>query len=113
MFLPKSLRIASATAMLFAVCMPAYAGQFTSAEFLKWKADTRDFYVRTTVGTASLIARQNDKRHAKCLEDWYFVDETKSNAEIYNAMEFNSEVHPRAIILAILQKNCGTFKYRN
>lgn len=113
MFPSRVFRIVASVAISFAVCMPVYATTFTSAEFLKWETKTRDFYVRTTVGTASLIARQNDKRHAKCLEDWYFGNERKSADEIYNAMKHNNEVHPRAIVLAMLQKKCGTFTYRN
>lgn len=76
-----------------------------------WEADSRDFYVRITASTAITIAAKNDERHAKCLEDWYLADEQKSNEEVYSAMRKNSGYHPRLIILAMMEKKCGTFKY--
>ncbi|WP_321337363.1 hypothetical protein [uncultured Cohaesibacter sp.] len=113
MFLLRSLRIAAISATFSVACMPAYAAQFTSADFLKWKAAGRDLYIDTTVGTALMIADQNDKSHAKCLEDWYFSNKEAANKEIYGAMEANVKYHPRVVIVGMLQKKCGTFKYRN
>ncbi len=104
---------ASIFAIFLVFCMPSYAKDgFKSSEFLTWQKDNRDAYVRTTVGTAGAIAGQNDEKHAKCLENWYFGDEQKSNDAIYKAMQANDSYHPRLIILAVLQKRCGTFKYR-
>ncbi|MBL4787288.1 MAG: hypothetical protein JKY49_17925 [Cohaesibacteraceae bacterium] len=79
---------------------------------MDWQKDNRDFYLDTTVGTAVAIAGQNDKPHAQCLEKWYFTDKDKATSDILEAMQANGNYHPRLIILAMLQKNCGTFKYR-
>ena len=100
-------------AITLASCIPVYAAQFTSAEYLEWKSDSQIFYLDTTVGTAVAIAGQNDKSHAKCLENWYFADQNNARTSILNAMTANKTYHPRLIILGILQKHCGTFKYKN
>ena len=102
---------ASVFAIFQFFAIPSYAAKFSSSEFLNWETKTRDFYVRTTVGTAGAIAGQNDKKHAECLADWYFQSEMKSNEAIYEAMRANGDFHPRLIILAVLQKHCGTFEY--
>ena len=113
MFLPKASLIAALTAIFSVFCIPTYAAQFTSAEFLKWKPDSQIFYLDTTIGTAVAIAGQNDKSHSKCLENWYFADQDNARPSILNAMTANKTYHPRLIILGMLQKHCGTFKYKN
>lgn len=84
---------------------------FTSAEFLKWKLSDQKGYFRTNIGMASLIAAQNDRAHAKCIEDWYLGSEREAADYILASMRRYPEHHPRAIIMAALQKVCGPFKY--
>jgi len=84
---------------------------FKSSQFLEWPEKTRSFYVRTSVGMAGFIAGQNDKEHAKCLEAWYFGDEDRTTALIYETMRQHPDYHPRAVIVAVLQKQCGSFQY--
>ena len=60
---------------------------------------------------AGFISGQNDKEHAKCLETWYFNDEEGATERIYRAMRKYPDYHPRAVIVAVLQKQCGSFQY--
>ena len=87
------------------------ADVFTSGEFLTWKESSQDFYIEASVGMAGAIATQTDedKKQAKCISDWYYPNETKSNNFIRSVMHENSGYHPRAIILGILEKQCGKF----
>lgn len=103
-------------ASIFAILMlnttPLYAEQiFKSSEFLKWTEESRSFYIRTSIGMATLIAVHNDKKHAKCMEHWYFSNETKSNETIYQTMRKHPDFHPRGVIIAMLKKQCGSFEY--
>ncbi|NOR61926.1 MAG: hypothetical protein GQ535_05440 [Rhodobacteraceae bacterium] len=92
--------------------MPAYAQDvFRSDSFLEWPEESRSFYIRTSIGMAGFIASENSTEHADCLEHWYFDDEQASEVYIYGIMEQYPEVHPRAIIVAILQNKCGPFQY--
>ncbi len=83
---------------------------FKSSEFLTWKRDSQDFYIRTSVGMASLIAAQSNKTQATCIDDWYFGDEHAANTFIRDVMDKNPSYHPRGIILGVIQKHCGSFK---
>lgn len=103
------------------VCMHLFSGQaqaqgqtperFTSAAFLTWKLSEQRYYFRTSIGMASLIAKQNDEDHARCLEEWYFEREQDAADYILDLMQDNQEYHPRAIIVGVLQKVCGPFRY--
>jgi hypothetical protein len=84
---------------------------FTSKEFLTWKQSSQDFYIEASVGMAALIAIQTDteKKMASCIDNWYYSDEIKSNEFIRSVMRENSEYHPRAIVLGVVEKRCGEF----
>jgi len=87
------------------------AQQLRGAEILNWPSDSQGFYFRTSVAMAGLIAARNNKKQAGCVDRWYFSDRAKSDAAIVKAMRKNSDFHPQAIILAMLQKACGSFRY--
>ena len=81
---------------------------FKSMEFLKWDRESQDYYIRTSVGMASLVSAQSDKTHAKCLDNWYSA-EKPANDLVLTAMARFPEFHPRGVILAVMQKQCGSF----
>lgn len=87
------------------------AETFKSADFLTWKRKSQDIYIHTSVSMAGLIAVKNDKTHQKCLEDWYFGDEAEANNFVRETMVKFPEYHPHGIIMAILEKKCGSFDY--
>ena len=112
MIMLKTRSIASVIAVFLLIYPQAHAAEiFKSSEFLKWTDDNKSFYIRTSVGMASLIARYNDEEHAKCIEKWYFSNEDESNNYIYGVMQKYSNDHPRGLIFAVLKKYCGTFIY--
>lgn len=89
------------------------AETFQSSEFLTWSQESQEFYIRTSVGMAGLVAGQNDRTHADCIDDWYYDDQTQSNGFILEMMATHSEFHPRGVILAVLEAQCGEFDYIN
>jgi hypothetical protein len=114
MIMTKSALRASIFAILMLNSTQLYAKNiFKNSEFLKWNEENRSFYIRTSIGMAGLIAAQNDKAHANCLEKWYFSNQSKKNAFIYGIMKQYPDHHPRGIIMAVLQKQCGSFRYSN
>lgn len=78
---------------------------------MEWTEDNRAYYIRTSIGMAGLIASENDEEQADCLENWYFSDPEQKNEFIYGYMVEYPSHHPRGIILAVLQKQCGSFNY--
>lgn len=93
-------------------CIPAYAEAFKGSEFLKWERDNQEFYMRTSIGMAILIADQNDKAHGKCVNDWFSKDEQGAYNYILENMRRFPEFHPRGTILAAMEKQCGEFTYK-
>ncbi|MGJ8534873.1 MAG: hypothetical protein ACSHYC_21990 [Alphaproteobacteria bacterium] len=106
-------RIISTIFLFFMVFYPhaATAEKFKSAEFLQWKRESQDFYIDANIGMAGLIAAQNDKKHADCLEDWYLKDKIESIDSILKLMRQYPDYHPRGVILGVLEKHCGAFAY--
>ncbi len=89
----------------------AQAENFKSSQFLAWPQDNQGFYLRTSIGMASLIAAQNNKSQSKCIDDWYFSKMKERDFEIAQVMRKYPNYHPRAVILAVLKKACGSFTY--
>tara|TARA_R110002110_G_scaffold257206_2_gene473153 strand:- start:8568 stop:8918 length:351 start_codon:yes stop_codon:yes gene_type:complete len=89
------------------------ADVFKSSEFLKWPAKSQAFYFRTSIGMAGLVAGRNDKKQGKCIDDWYFATQDKANAHILSVMQKHPAFHPRGVILAVLEKQCGKLIYTN
>jgi|GEM_PF-1734866 len=103
---------ASLLLLMAVMAKPVQAGEtFTSAEFLKWKLESQESYFRTNIGMASLIAAQNDKKHARCIEEWFTVDERRARDYILKVMREYPDHHPRGVIVAILKQKCGSFNY--
>jgi len=98
-------------ALAVAMTQPVKAETFTSAEFLKWKLSSQKSYFRTSIGMAGLIIGQSNKEHARCVEKWYFKRERDAADFILETMRRFPSYHPRGVILAVLEKQCGKFSY--
>ncbi len=99
--------------MLFALLFglfqqAAYAEAFKGSDFLTWKRDSQEFYIRTSVGMAGLIVGRYNEAQGKCLEDWYYGDESSANNQILDVMRQYSTYHPRGVIAAVMEKRCGS-----
>jgi hypothetical protein len=109
-------RIINIPAIGMALCLAfhpqlASAEIFKSSEFLTWKPESQSFYIDSSVGMASLVAAQNDKVQAKCIDDWYIADEAASIRYITDVMRKYPDHHPRGVILAAIEKKCGSMTY--
>lgn len=102
-------------AMMLAICPQiSSAEEFTSATFLTWSRTNQDWYLETTIATAIVIATQNSGKQVACLNDWYYKDAaTKAarNDHIRGVMAQYPDHYPVGILIAVLQKACGSFKY--
>lgn len=92
--------------------MPAHAGEFTSAEFVKWERAAQQNYFRIAIGMAAAISRANDGTHGACIEDWYLKNREKAESRLLGVMNKYPAYHPRGVILAVLEKACGSFTYK-
>lgn len=93
--------------LIFIAVPQARADEFTSAEFLKWPRENQSAYFSVSIGMAGFIVSMRDKPKARCLEDWYFKDTTRAEDAILSTMRRFPEFHPRGVLVAVLQKQCG------
>jgi len=112
MFAAYHAFLASFIVFLLGFCMPSYAEErFTSKDFLEWKEDERSSYIQIALITANTIASRNDQTQSTCIGEWYDRNKDSANDYIYDVMKKNTDHHPVAIILAIAEKECGSFQY--
>ncbi|NVK17762.1 MAG: hypothetical protein HWE30_03615 [Methylocystaceae bacterium] len=86
------------------------AGGFTSADLLKWKISSQNSYFHTSVSMAGVIASQNRREAAQCIDEWYAANEAsrdKRNSFIRVTLQKNPTYNPQAVIFAIIRKQCG------
>ena len=86
--------------------MPVHAGTFTSAEFLEWKQENKEAYIMNAIGMATLVVARYDNTHAKCISDMFRDDEQGVYKYTLDAMAQHPEFHPRATILAVIERKC-------
>lgn len=95
------------------MCLPAHARQnVKTKEFLTLDSASRDYFIRLTINTATVIATQIKRDMALCIADWYGSTPMaiqSRNTEILNIMENIPDSYPSAVLIAILQKKCGKF----
>ncbi len=113
----SSNKAAPIKALALVVCILATstsvnAETFKNSEFLKWNRETQEFYIDTSIGMAGLIAAQNDKVIQECADKWYLSDKPKTISDIISAMRKFPKFHPRAVILAVMEKHCGSFTFK-
>lgn len=91
----------------------ARAQSFTSADFLEFSAAGRDSYITTSASMAGVIATRNTDGQARCVDNWVAEHRANGYSAVTETMRAHPGYHPQAIILAVLQKACGSFSYTN
>lgn len=84
---------------------------FKAEDFLTWERENQEYYFQVSIGMASLIAARNEKSQGDCIDNWFFKNRTEASDEILTVMRQYPENHPAGLVLAVLQKHCGTFTY--
>jgi len=104
--------IAIASTFVFSnVSFSAEQQSFTSAQFLMNPEAARSSYIAAAAMMAGVIAAQNKPSQARCVDEWMVRNRKEQFAAVTKVMRQYGEHHPQGIILAVLQKACGAFKY--
>lgn len=85
---------------------------FKSSKFLTYPAESQKSYIGTSVMMAGTVASLNNLSQAKCVDDWAAQHQGGGYEPVINAMRKYPDDHPSGLILAVLVKACGPFKYR-
>lgn len=108
-----SRRIIALASLITIVCSSAtVADDFKSSKFLTYTADAQKSYINSSVLMAGLIAAQNSADQAKCIGDWSGEHLAEGYQPVVAAMKRFPDHYPTGVIIAVLQKVCGSFKYR-
>lgn len=91
------------------------ADNFTAADVLKWNEAQQDNYFRISVRMIGVVAAQMERNGhiAECIDAWHGGGEQSQPArskQIRSVMEGLPDYHPQALILAVVQKECGKFQ---
>lgn len=107
----KALAIASLCTI---VCAQAGIADeaFKSSDFLAYSQDSQKSYIASSAMMAGLIASQNSPAQAACIDGWGVKQREVGYAAVIEAMRKFPAHHPSAVIVAVLDKSCGSFKYQ-
>jgi hypothetical protein len=108
----KTLAIASLCAIVCTQAGIAVADdKFKSAKFLTWSHEGQKSYIITSVTMAIVIAGDNSPEQEKCIKRWSADNDGAGYPTVKAAMGRFPEHHPTGVIVAVLEKACGSFKY--
>lgn len=97
--------------MLSCVGVAQSSDSFTSSKFLTYKKSTQETYISTAAGMAGVIATQNKPSQATCIDNWIARYRESGYQPVIETMHKYPNYHPQGVIIAVLQKACGTFRY--
>jgi hypothetical protein len=89
------------------VCLPTYAGQPKNSDFLKNSEGERKWYYFGAFDSIGHTVALKDKEKADCIWRYYFDHVEERNVQIEESMTSYPDHAPTAIILALIEKNCG------
>lgn len=109
----KALAIASLCTIVCSVSAAAEAkDEFKSKEFLTWSHEGQKSYIMASVVMAAFIAAaQNKADLSKCIGQWMTDSDAAGFPSVKEAMTRFPDYHPSGVIVAILEKACGSFKH--
>ena len=107
----KALALASLCTIVCGFSFSAQADDLTNSKLLTYPVDAQANYISVTASAAATIAALNLPAHAKCLAEWVERNRASDFQPVRDAMRKYPKDHPTGITLAVLQKECGPFKY--
>ena len=99
-------------ALLF-ISAPVVAdnGEFRAADFLQLPDAHKKFWIYGSIDTMAQLAAANDNSKGQCIADWYYkANEAQRNGFIVAAMQKYRDKRPTAVMVALLESQCGKFR---
>ena len=108
----RALSAATLSTIVCLATLSAQAGEsFTSAKFLTYPADAQRNYISTSVVAATVVVSLNSKKQADCLGKWLTKHRADGYASVLSVMRKYPNDHPTGLVISVLQRDCGAFKY--
>lgn len=106
----KAIAIASLSTIVCSGAAVADDG-FKSSKFLTYPAESQSSYIDTAAVATTVVVSLNSAAQAKCLGAWVAKHRVGNFAPVIEVMRKYPDDHPMGLIVAVLQKDCGEFKY--
>ena len=91
----------------------SHASGFSGSDLLRYDKGAQESFIDISITMAASVATQTNPDVARCINDWYFKDTSvrpRRVEEILSVVRQYPNHHPSGVILAVLQKACGSFK---
>ena len=109
----KLLPAMALSASLMIYPQNSMADGFSGATFAAWSQVSQDSYIQSSVLMAGVIGSQVKPEISRCIDVWYFETEAikaERNEMIRDTIAGFADHHPSGVILALIQRACGSFK---
>lgn len=109
------LRRAAKAAALVLLSFPqlAAADTFTSADVLAWPEASQNSFFQSSITMTNIVAMQTGRYDGivTCINEWYSTAELQAQRHdhIREVLADYPDNHPQGIILAVIEKACGSF----
>lgn len=109
--LSRKVLVISSLSTIVCTASSAGAEDFKSSKFLTYSAEAQRSYIDTAVVAATVVVSLNSAPQAKCLGEWVAKQRQGDFSPVIEAMRKYPDDHPMGLIVAVLQKECGAFKF--
>lgn len=83
---------------------------FKNEDFLELNNDQKKFWLTGAIEALVHVAAAKSEEQGKCVYDWYYTDTPQKNGLIIVSMETYPDSTPGAVILALTERGCGTYR---
>ena len=84
---------------------------FTAKDFLQLSDEQKKFWIEGAVDAYGQVAAAKSNDLGKCVLQWYYGDKiAERNSLILASMKKYPDIIPSAIMLALTERACGTFR---
>lgn len=86
--------------------------EFNGSKFLEWSMPSQTAYLQNSIVMAMTVSSRMSEAHSTCISQWFFdADGFRDGREddLRKSISQYSDYHPGAIIVAIIERECGEF----
>ncbi len=83
---------------------------FLNKDFLTLTNEQKKFWLTGSIEALVYVAAAKTKKQGKCVANWYYTDTPRKNGLILGSIEKYPDSTPSAVLLALTERECGTYR---
>jgi len=83
---------------------------FWNKDFLMLTKEQKKFWITGAIEALTYVAAAKKEKQGQCVYDWYYTDTSKKNGLILGSIEKYPNSTPSAVLLALTERECGTYR---